>query len=147
MPPSDPQQQLLATSSSFSDWTCFFSSRIIKIDKTWLLIQFYIFCFNYQHFNGILQSNVSSFCFLSLLLIFVFRLRVLVQKASGCVLSSVEHAHSGAGVSMSHSNNILKPIFMWTALQLCNRISRFVWLLSWQPAHWTEQRPFYENAL
>ena len=59
---------------------------------------------------------------------------------------SVENACSGVGVSMSHSTNILKVVFMWIALQLCNGLNRFVWLLAWQPACCTKH-PFYEKCI
>lgn len=112
------------------------------------LFNFIFFCFNYQHCNGILQRNVCSFCFLSLLLIFVFRLQCVTPegKRVWVILSplSAENARSGVGGSTSHSSNILKTIFRWTALQLCNRLNKVVGLLAWQPAHWTEH-PFYEK--
>ena len=106
------------------------------------LLNFIFFCSNYQHYNGILQSNVFfSFCFLSLLLIFCSDSSVLLQKARGCEFF---WAHYLVGMSTSHSSNTLKMIFMWTALRLCNRLNRVVWLSAWQPAVQTEH-PFYEK--
>lgn len=58
----------------------FSQAPVLKQMKHDSLFNFIFFCFNYQHCNGILQSNVCSFCFLSLLLIFVFRLRCVTPE-------------------------------------------------------------------
>ena len=113
------------------------------------LSNFIFFCFNYQHYNGILQSNFVfhsvSFHYFSF---FVFRLQCVTPegKRVWVILSplSAKTAQSGVGMSTSHSSNILKMIFMWTALRLCNRLNRVVWLSAWQAAVQTEH-PFYEK--
>lgn len=105
--------------------------------------------FSTLYFSALITSLIMVFfkgmffhCFLSLPLIFVFRCQCVTPegKRAWVILSplSAENAHSEGGVSASHSSNILKMIFMWTALQLCNRLNRAERLLAWQPAHWTE---------
>jgi hypothetical protein len=81
------------------------------------LFNFIFFCFNYQHCNNVLKSNVSYFCFLSLLLI---RLRCVKEGGMNYpeLIICRECSHWVRYVSQC-----LKATLYWMVCQWCNGLA------------------------